>query len=166
MARRPGKTIDFKQWRSIASTNFTGSVNAVFVGPRMDFVDPATILRARSKYMVLFDPTKQVADQMTVTLALGVVSTDAAGLGSTAMPDPVSDSDYPWLWWGTTVLESQIAAGEDAFGSTVQLVEVDTKAMRRVKPKQSLVWVAEMSGAAGAPVTKVFMHQTRVLVGT
>ena len=45
-------------------------------------------------------------------------------------------------------------------------MEVDTKAMRKVKPRETLVWVLQTSDVNGAPVTLVENQETRVLFGT
>ena len=111
------------------------------------------------------DPTKQVADTIGITWGLGIVSTDAATLGATALPDPAGDSDFPWLWWGDMFLRSHNAGHEEAWGLSAQKLEVDTKAMRRVKPSESLIWVVETSTIAGAPNTFLDFGVTRVLVG-
>ena len=69
---------------------------------------------------------------MIVTIALGLVSTDAFLLGSTALPEPLDDADYPWMFWRSVVLESFLAAGAEGEGSSVYRIDVDSKAMRKV----------------------------------
>ena len=114
----------------------------------------------------MMDQSKQVGDRIRLTFGLGIVSTDAATLGSTAVPDPGGEPDYPWLWWGTMDLLSYLAVGNESWGTSRQIVDVDTKAMRRFKPGQSLIWIVEAASVSGAPVTDVIFHQTRVLIGT
>ena len=127
---------------------------------------PGTLLRFRcNDLLISFDPTEDAADRMVVTLGLGIVSTDAANLGFTAMPDPATEVDYPWIWWGQYVLRSHQAVAHNQLGTSVVRTSVDSKAMRRVKPNQSLVWIAEFTDQAGAPVTLIDIAATRVLIG-
>ncbi len=167
MARR-GRVIDFKEWRLLAGATQTFSTVGTRVASAvLAFTAPATILRIRCHdILLMLDSTQQVGDTIILTLGLGIVSSDAAALGATALPDPGAEAEYPWLWWGQSVLRSEVAAGVNDRGSSMYRFGVDSKAMRRVKPGQSLLWVIEASGLAGAPVTLIDVCSTRVLVGT
>ena len=165
MARR-GRTIDYKTWSSLTRSVFNPAAGGTFSGSSFASGLQATILRARGYVQATMDSTKQVGDNMTLTFALGIVSTDAFGAGAGSLPDPAAEPEYPWLWWGAMDLTAQVAAGDDAWGSHSQRLEVDTKAMRRLNPSQSLIWVAEATSVAGAPVVEAIFGQTRVLIGT
>jgi len=165
MARR-GKTIDYKEWRSITGLSGAISTDTTTGGGALGFTAPGTILRARGRVMAFFDESQQVGDIITLTWGLGIVSTDAVAAGAASMPDPADEPEYPWLWWGDMDLASNLAAGVNAWGISAQQLEVDTKAMRRIKPGQSLVWIVQSTGAAGTPVTQLEIGQTRVLIGT
>ena len=167
MARfqRPAKKIDFKSWTSILELNLETGVAGTFSGASLAFTGPATILRARGFVSARMDETQQAGDIMRVIFALGVISTDAFVLGPTAFPDPGGNPEYPWLWWGSMHLESHAAAAAQAYGISNQYMEVDTKAMRKMKPGESLVWIVQTAGPAGAPVTQITFGQTRVLIG-
>ena len=112
------------------------------------------------------DATMQVGDTIAFAFGLGIVSTDAFTAGAASFPDPFGDVDYPWLWHGTMFLRSELAAGVNAWGMSAQRLEVDTKAMRRFKPSESLGWIVESATVAGAPATEVTVGFTRVLIGT
>ena len=56
-----------------------------------------TLIRARGQAMIHFDPTT-IADVFQVGIGLGVYSSDAFGIGQTAMPGPLSDADYDWIY--------------------------------------------------------------------
>ena len=168
MARRgSGRVIDFKAWNSILRSEQSVSTNGTILGGGvLSFAGPATILRCRGFVQAHFDATAQVSDAISLTFGLGLVSSDAATLGATAMPDPGGNADYPWLWWGSMRLRSELAAGPSGgFGIAAQRLEIDTKAMRRVKPEMSLVMVVEVASASGAPETIIEFGQIRVLVG-
>jgi len=169
MARRrgSGRVIDMKQWSFLPAGDQAISVAGITLSSQSDFLEPGTILRSRGYVQASMDASKQVNDTIGVAFGLGIVSTDAATLGSTAMPGPFSDPQYPWLWFGTMFLRANLASGQDeAWGVSQQRLEVDTKAMRRFKPKESLVWVIETASLAGGPATNITTGFTRVLIGT
>ena len=166
--RRRGRTVDYKAWleHTGLGTEFASATTQIGLGG-LSFTAPGTILRCHySDLLVMFDATQQVDDSMTITMGLGIVSTDAFTVGDSAMPDPVGDIGYPWLMWDTFALESQLAAGQQAIGATVVRRSYDVKSMRRVKPDQTLVWVIQSGDATGAPVTIYNMRPGRVLIGT
>jgi len=166
MARR-GSVISHKEWQQGSFSRQAISAAGTFAGGGLDFAQPITVLRSRGYVQAAFDETVQAGDTMLLTFGLGIVSTDAANLGATALPDPGSDVAYPWLWWGEMFLEAFAAdvATLHAWGSTNQRLEVDTKAMRRARLDQSLIWVIEAAQVTGAPVTNVEIGTTRILVG-
>ena len=136
------------------------------IGGILTFAEPATILRCRGFCQASFDATMQVGDSIDVTWGLGIVSADAAAVGASAVPDPETDPEYPWLWWDSMQLRSNLAAGVNAWGLSAQRIDIDTKAMRWVKPQQALLLVAQIGTIAGAPVTDLEFGNIRVLVGT
>ena len=155
-----------KEWNSTGFSTADVSTQTTTILGTLAFLIPGTILRMRGVVQAAFDETVQVGDRMLVTWGLGIVSTDAATLGATAMPDPDDEPEFPWLWWGAMELRSNLTAGANAWGLQAQRLEVDSKAMRRFKPGQSLVWVAQTFGDVGAPVTHLTTLRTRVLLGT
>ena len=167
MARRTFvKKIDFKEWFSIPGLLTQRASDGTEVGGSVSFAAPATLMRFRSGIQASFDETKQAGDEMNIAFGLGIFSTDAVTLGSTALPDPASEPEYPWIWWGEIFLESFVAAAAEAWGFPQQKLMVDSKAMRKVKPGQSIAWVIQTSNASGAPLTEITILQTRFLIGT
>ncbi len=116
----------------------------------------------------VMDSTVEVGDTMTTNLGLGIFSTDAVLAGAASLPDPGAEFDYPWLWYGGMTLRSSLASGVpgSTWGPGSQSLEIDTKAMRKVKPGQSLVMVMEHTAVNGAPVVDFDMPVLRVLIGT
>ena len=164
-----GRKIDFKQWDAISSLTQTESTNVTFSGAVLSFLIPATLLRFRGWIGGNFSGTIAAGDVMRFTAALAILSTDAFSLGATAFPDPAGEPEYPWIWWGSMRLTTQVSSATktgEGWGIPQQRIEVDSKAMRRIKPGESLVWVGQSSEAAGAPTTEMSFGQTRVLIGT
>ncbi len=166
-APRPGKKIDFKQWSATPALVSTVSTDGTALGGGLDFVVPATILRIRGFVQAIFDATMQAGDLMILTYGIAIISTDAFNAGSGSVPDPSGDPEYPWMWWGQMRLQAFVAAGhEGGWGPTGQRLEVDTKAMRKIKPSETLTTVFQRTGTAGAPATDVTIGQMRTLIGT
>ncbi len=169
LVRRPGKTIDFKSWDAIPGLFFTGPASTGNTGGAgLFFTEPAPILRMRGRFHVSLNETAQLGDRATIGVAIGVVSSDAATLGSTALPDPIGDPEYPWLYWQEVDLTAFETATSNArsWGTASQLIEFDVKSMRKMKPSMTLALVLETANFTGDPVIDFLMTQTRVLIGT
>ena len=163
---RPGKKIDFKQWTSLLALGTSVNSDELVQGAALAFASPSTILRIRGAVQASFDSTNTVGDDLALTWAIGIVSSDAFAAGVSAMPDPAGEPEYPWLWWGTMFLHSEeTAVPAAAWGTHSMRLEVDSKAMRKVSPGQSLVWLMQATSQVGAPLTNIDFMQTRVLVG-
>ena len=109
MARR-GRVIDFKSWDAISSLTETRSTNGTFSGAALSFLQPATLFRFRGWIGGNFSGTIAAGDVMRFTAALAIISTDAFTLGLTAMPDPAGEPEYPWIWWGSMRLTTQVSS--------------------------------------------------------
>ena len=94
-----------------------------------------------------------------------MVSTDAATLGATAMPDPLGEVDYSWLYWAdhTFSYPGTAVSGLEPFGSLRK--SFDVRSMRKMKPRESLIMVVQYADSSGAPPLTFFAASTRVLIG-
>ena len=162
------RTIDFKAWLAIPAFNDSLTGDNTFVTAALSFVGPGTILRTRGRILLAMNPSGKAADDsVKITFGLGLVSTDAFTLGATAMPDPAGEPEYPWLWWDEVNLRSMIATtNESGFGPENRELIVDTKAMRKVKPGQSLTLVIQYANITGTPIVNSEVSQFRTLIGT
>ncbi len=164
---RPGKTIDYKAWLSMPSVVLGLTGDGTSVGTALSFVGPGTILRSRGRIQASLNPSgKSVDDHVKIGLGLGIVSTDVFTVGGTSMPDPSGEPEYPWLWWDEFHLRAQSTTGIEVFGSSVKEIMLDTKAMRKVKPGQSLATVIQYVNITGTPIVNISLGQFRVLIGT
>ena len=166
MARRPGRTIDFKAWDGIPGISLNTASDTTLSGGALVFDGAATILRCRGTIQAQLDESKQVGDVTTLTFGLGIVSADAFALGPTSFPDPGDEAQYSWLWWYEMKLRAAVAAGEEAYGASCHVVELDTKAMRCIRPAEALVIIVQNVATTGAPVVDIDIGQIRVLIGT
>ncbi len=165
---RAGKTIDYKAWTSILSVHTVLSGNITRAVAGLNFVAPSTILRCRGLLQCGLDVNTQIDDSVKLGFGLGIISTDGFVSQSTAtLPDPSGEPEYPWLWWYELTLWSEATAtGDPAFGSGTRMVEIDTKAMRRVKPGETLTLITQYADIIGTPVVEMHQNQIRVLIGT
>ncbi len=166
VGQRVAKKIDFKQWANIPAVGLSISTSGTNIGGSLVFLVPATILRFRGRLQMQFDATQQAGDEMVLTFGLGVISSDAFDAGGGSVPDPAGEPEYPWLWWGAFHLHSELTLGQNQWGTNNQVVDVDSKAMRKIKPGQSLAWVVQSVAITGAPETLIDFLQARVLIGT
>ena len=165
--RRTGGTRKAKTWGSMPSINLALVGDGTSAGGNIAFASHFTVLRMLFEYIVGPTGTITAGDQAKVTLAIGVVSTDAAALGATAFPDPAGEPEYPWLYWADHMLHFPSAGaplepgggGQNAVRKTG-----DIRSMRIVKPRETLTWVVQYSDNAGTPPITVNLGQTRVLL--
>ncbi len=92
--------------------------------------------------MLHFDPTA-IDDVFTVGIGLAVFNSDAFGQGAASLPGPLTDADYDWIYHRLVQFTVHTATeSDDSIMQNVQ-IEVDSKAMRKIKPNQSIGWMVE-----------------------
>ena len=124
-----------------------------------------TLVRIRGSISLWLEVVTTVGDAFgDVGVGIGIVSDDAFAIGATAMPGPLSDPGWDWMFVeylsamvGRSVSESELVGplGEVR-------VPIDTKAMRKVKPNQTVFGMVETEDEIGA-VTLVYSAMTRML---
>ena len=161
MARK----IDYKQWDAAPGLITEISTAISFESGSLAFTIPATILRWRGYVSAMFDETVQAGDQAVLTFGVAIVSTDAVG---SETPDPASEPSYPWIWWKEFRLDAFVASGAPmgSWGPAAQRYELDSKAMRKIKPRESLLIIGQSTNVTGAPAILLEVGQLRVLIGT
>ena len=165
-SRSTGRKLDSKAWSAIPGQDQeTAVTGTLIVSGGLSFTAPSTILRVRGSLYVGFDETQQAGDRANIVFGLGIVSTDAFTLGPTAVPDPSADPNYSWLWYGEAILEAFVAAGFEGIGASQQRFDIDTKAMRRIRPGETLCLIAQATQMTGAPQTIIRTGQLRTLFG-
>ena len=145
---RSGGPRRLTQWIGPADQNFvsvaSGGGTLVAFGP---LTEQTTIVRTRG--MVTVRPAAVTVD-LTVcgAFGVGIVSDEARVAGIASIPEPFSDADWGgWLVWRSFTYRFE-------FGTAVGIdfpnwsFEVDSKAMRKVSPNESFVFVAESQSGA------------------
>ena len=168
MANFRNRTIIKKRWERMLGGTLTVNLDTTNISTGfLTFSEAATILRVRMPYLSgQMIATIAVGDDLRLTFGLVVVLADAAELGATAVPDPLDEPEFPWLWWGETRMFATNAGVENQFGSQYQVLHPELKLMRKVKSRESLIWIVQSIAASGAPDVRVVILTSRVLVGT
>ena len=129
-----------------------------------------TVRRVRGEILIGMEGTIAADDTARITIGLGVFSTDAVTLGATAVPDPASEPEYPWMWYNSSTFRAPGAltnatwvSGSD--GAASMRITVDCKAQRKMKARESLIYVVQYVDISGAPPMSVEFGTHRVLVG-
>ncbi len=157
-----------KHWVGVGGNvlNFTadGTTLAQQVGGTGGLADAFTVLRMLGEYTVFPTSVPAAADALEFCVGIGVVSSDAATLGSTAMPDPCDEPDYPWLYWASHPLGYNSNVLNDGLGSSEVRKSFDIKSMRKIKPSESLVTVTQYANFVGNPPITIVLGGLRVLL--
>jgi len=147
---------DFGRARSARLTQWIGPPNQAFITvpnagaiilSSVSFEEPLTIMRTRGRVSFVFD--SEVADvQITGAIGMAIVSTEAFTAGVASIPEPYNDADWGgWFVWRSFGARYSF---DDATGARVINLgfEVDSKAMRKVTPNETLVVIAESQSGA------------------
>ncbi len=159
MARDRGRftKISYKHWHGVtwveAAVTATQTALASFQKAEGD--GPETLLRSRGNVLVTAIPDAG-ADNGVVGLGIVVANNPAITVGGVSLPGPLTDQGADWLWHFMVPLSAQGATAEAVNNiGTVMRVEIDSKAMRRVKDDQGLVLMAETTTALFPTVTVI-----------
>ena len=155
-----------KIWSGIPGVTLPLTTAGTSVGGGLAFTAAETILRMLGEYVIVHTGTITAGDSCTIFVGIGVVSSDAfADVGASAMPDPGSEPQYPWLYWGEhKFFYPSAGAPLAADGNLLVRQRIDVKSMRKISPRQTLATVIQYSDVAGTPPMQVLFAQTRVLI--
>ncbi len=152
MARRTGQRPHSRNWTGqVFASSALSVTQAIFGVPITVGTSDVTLLRSRGE-IIIFATPDAASDDDVVGLGIIVVQEAAATVGGTSVPGPVNDIDADWLWHRFVGLDGgAVSAADSASILTNRIIEIDSKAMRRVKRDQVIVLVAELStGQFGA----------------
>ncbi len=159
-----------KQWDSLPAISLELTTDATVAGGSLASTTSQTILRMLGEYIIASTGVATALDQATVGIGIGIISTDAFTLGATAMPDPLGEPEFPWLYWASHSIfyptaVSATAGQGDQSGVGTGRFPFDVKSMRKMKPRESLFFVAQYGDVSGTPPLRVGVANTRVLLG-
>ncbi len=126
---------------NLISTIFTSNVSA-------------TLLRCRGDVTVMFDGVAD-GDKKVIGMGLIFASDAQVAAGVTAFPSPIDVLEADWLWHQFCTLQAQSATQSEDLGAQVARYVIDSKAMRKFRPNQQLVFVVDGNNLAGTPVADI-----------
>ncbi len=145
---RSGRRVDY-EWSG--NDAFGGQINSdattAFTIVTMGFA--GTLMRCRGRIRASLNGPVD-GDKTVVACGLIIVTEEQLASGPSAMPDPATDLDAEWIWYGSLLLMCQEIV-DTASGQVVDTLEIDTKAMRKFKSSQSIVLIernVDVSGVA------------------
>ncbi len=123
-----------------------------------------TLQRIRGEVNAALDTTGAVLEGFTrVAFGIANVSENAAGIGSTAIPHPITDIDWDgWIWHWIGSIYTVASAPTDSEGTANVRILIDNKAQRKVHAGDTLVGMVEVAGEVGTAQMQVNLN-TRVL---
>ena len=146
--RGSGRKTDY-QWSNVGASTETidlDKAESTFGTSAMELNLPATLTRTRGFVGVTLDPG--AADEHVIILCgLTVVNRDefVAGNAPDMLVDGLSD-EGSWLWQGALYVSSGAEAAVITDG-LIASIEIDSKAMRRMKPTEVVAFVHQAPAA-------------------
>ncbi len=143
-------------------TQFT-TTNTVILGSGVTPVpDPVTIVRTRGFLELNLTGAAAARDGYSWAAGIGIVQEDAFAVGVTAIPKPFEDVDWGgWLWHTMGALHAPSAGVADV-GPNPQIVQIDSKAMRKLGFDE-VAFLAVEAGETGEAIMDV-RGGTRMLI--
>ncbi len=124
-----------------------------------------TIARIHGVIDLILTATAASSNGFIGAVGLGIVTTDAFLAGGASLPDPLGDQAWGgWLYhqhFDVRSITATLADGVNA-SSCHQRIEIDTKAMRKMKPNETLMGRIETTETGTA--TMLAFANTRMLV--
>ena len=124
-----------------------------------------TVVRLRGLIHVNLLTATAAGDGFFGATGIAIVNTDAFNVGVTAIPGPFTDANWDaWIWhsfFDVRAVTATIADGVNA-NAVSQRIEVDSKAMRRWDPADTMVWLVE--GTESGTASCEFNGDSRILL--
>jgi len=141
------------------------SSNNLFNATAVSASDNQTIVRTRGRLLLYLTAAAGIDQGEIWAFGICVVTENAVGVGITAVPDPIADM----AWDGWLVYEQGVLLARDATPLTdapgpnsVQYIEIDSKAMRKLHESDSVVGVLANTEIGGSSTMSADL-QTRIL---
>ena len=155
-----------KHWHLLGDVtfNFTANATAILGSFSAAGNEPYTVLRLIGELVCVAGAAGvTAADKAVIAVGVGIVTSDALAVGASAMPDPGGEPDFDWLWWYQAQMMYPVAAQVGGAGEQAR-IRIESKAMRKVSPRQSVVLLAQYIDITGTPPVSV-LGSARFLIG-
>ena len=116
-----------------------------------------TLMRTRGRIQVGLTSVAAVLDGFQrVGFGMCVVSENAGIAGVGSVPTPITDIGWDgWFWHWLGPIIAVTATLTNGVGSSSQYIEIDSKAMRKMRATDRIILVGEFSGEVGTAVLSV-----------
>ena len=122
-----------------------------------------TVVRIRGGFSCWLQVVGALGDGFTnVAVGIGIVSADAFAVGQSAMPGPITDPEWDWMYVNYFGAITGASTTEVFEGNAFRNLVVDTKAMRKIQSNQTIFAMVETEVLIGA-ATLTFSGRTRIL---
>ncbi len=123
-----------------------------------------TLVRTRGRLMISNDASSSSGDMGIVTM--GIIVVTAAAFAGSSVPTPLTDVGSDWLWWDVATFGRISAAAEDVVNNplTIDRIQVDSKAMRKIGLNQVLLFVAQLTPCDSGTVVANICGNLRMLL--
>ncbi len=154
-----------KGWSSITEITQLLTMNQTAGGGSIGFDDVTTrtVLRMIGEYVITPTSAPTALDGCRVTVGIGVMSSDAFAVGSSAMPDPADEPNYPWLYWMSHNFAFPGTDPESGSAGASVRQFLDIRSMRKLKPRESVFSVFQYNNVTGLPPMTVSFGPIRIL---
>ena len=143
MARRPsgrqgvGRRRQRVEWTAgdmevfifLAAGSVTVLGSSILMIDAIDSMTSPTLVRCRGEALAIAT-TGGIGDVSLLGIGIAVVNRRASSVGATAVPRPVSDPQYSWLYHKYSLM--MFSSGSTSQGAVVNRWEIDSKAMRKI----------------------------------
>ena len=142
----------------------TSLAGSAIVGFLLAVADKAeTIRRTRGEILILFEGAGLVdEDACVVGWGLMVMPSGAVAGGVTV--GPITNSNSDWFAYGMVPLKAVGATEEAPLGTMSARIDIDSKAMRRLRESDEVVLVLENGDVTGSPAVQA-VFGIRILTG-
>jgi len=166
---RSKRTVTWDAGPSSTIVSVTGASKNLFTtGIALNAEAETTIVRTRGEIFMQLDLVTAAGDGFNGAVGLGIVTSDAFGAGTAAVPGPFGDPSWDgWFfhqYWTLRGIAAQSQGADvpiNAPGGTLR-IPIDSKAMRKFKSNETIfgmIEVAVETGTAGL----IFRGDTRQL---
>ena len=149
-----------------AETTLSATGNAIIGLGSETIRDDLTLLRLRGQLQLQLLAADQAAGGFTGAFGIGIVTEPAFAVGITAVPTPITEQEWDgWLYWTAIQMHSitaTIADGSNA-AAVARKVEVDTKAMRKMRKGDTIFAIVQLASEDGSASLNI-RFDSRVLV--
>ena len=123
-----------------------GSSSSVILGLGAELLlDGTTLLRLRGQVNVNLGTGAVLGDGFQGAFGIGIVQASAFAIGVTAVPTPLTEQDWDgWIFWSTLSVHTGDVSEPARSPQSTQVIDVDTKAMRKLDLQDTLYGVIEV----------------------